>query len=312
MNISKKSFLTVGATLSLLTIWGCASSVPSEPIRVKATDSPEGVNVSWSPPAGESGGNVDTYVITANPGRISVEVPGRTLETTKEDLDKDVAYTFTVQAKNESGTSELSNSTTEVISAVEIISAEQSSPPIRVSAEAGNGIATVKWQPPENVEEVTAYTVISRPETRPMRVSPPDSEAVFEDLRNGISYTFVVIASTSEGPGEESLPSSPVIPVGVPDAPSNVKVEAGDGEATVSWAAPRSDGGAAVSRYLVESTPGRASARTSGNQSSVLIKNLRNGTEYVFTVTAVNEAGPGERSRPSRSTLVSDRANRSN
>ena len=310
MKISIKVFFTVFATISLFAILGCASSVPSEPIRVKATDSTEGVNVSWSPPAGESGGKVETYVVTANPGRISVEVPGRTLETTIKELDKDVAYTFTVQAKNESGASEVSKSTAKVIP--EPVPVEQESPPIRVSAEAGNGIATVKWQPPENVEEVTAYTVISKPETRPVRVSPPDSKAVFEDLRNGISYTFVVIPSTSNGPGEESLPSSPVTPVGVPDAPSNVKVKSGDGEATVNWTAPRSDGGATVSRYLIESTPGRASARTSGNQGSVLIKNLKNGTEYVFTVTAVNEVGPGEKSRPSRPTLVSDRANRSN
>ena len=310
MNISIKLFITFVATLSLLTLWGCASAIPSEPIRVKATDSTEGFNVSWSPPTGESGGKVESYVVTANPGRISVEVPGRTLETTIKDLDKDVAYTFTVQAKNESGASEVSKPTAKVIP--KPVAVEQESPPIRVSAEAGNGIATVKWQPPENVEEVTAYTVISKPETRPIRVSPPDSKAVFEDLRNGISYTFLVIPSTSNGPGEESLPSSPVTPVGVPDAPSNVKVKSGDGEATVSWAAPRSDGGAAVSRYLIESTPGRASARTSGDRGSVLIKNLKNGTEYVFTVTAVNEVGPGEKSRPSRSTLVSDRANRSN
>jgi len=76
-----------------------------------------------------------------------------------------------------------------------------------------------------------------------------------------------------------------------PDPPANVTATAGNGEATVSFNPPKSDGGSSITSYTVTSRPGRIKA--SGKQSPITVKGLTNGKTYTFTVTANNSVGTG-------------------
>ncbi len=82
----------------------------------------------------------------------------------------------------------------------------------------------------------------------------------------------------------------------MPDPPANVIATAGNGEATVSFKPPKSDGGSPIIRYTVTSHPGNITA--SGKQSPITLKGLTNGITYTFTVTAGNSVGtrPGSES----------------
>ena len=75
----------------------------------------------------------------------------------------------------------------------------------------------------------------------------------------------------------------------MPGPPANVIATAGNGEATVSFKPPKSDGGSPIIRYTVTSHPGNIAA--SGPQSPITIKGLTNGVTYTFTVTAGNSVG---------------------
>jgi hypothetical protein len=75
----------------------------------------------------------------------------------------------------------------------------------------------------------------------------------------------------------------------MPGVPTNVIATAGNGEATVSFNPPKSDGGSPIIRYTVTSHPGNITA--SGKQSPITMKGLTNGIIYTFTVTAGNSVG---------------------
>ncbi|MFZ0928318.1 MAG: fibronectin type III domain-containing protein [Syntrophobacteraceae bacterium] len=75
----------------------------------------------------------------------------------------------------------------------------------------------------------------------------------------------------------------------MPGPPTNVIATAGNGEATVSFNPPKSDGGSPIIRYTVTSHPGNIAAW--GKQSPITIKGLTNGVAYTFTVTASNSVG---------------------
>ncbi len=83
----------------------------------------------------------------------------------------------------------------------------------------------------------------------------------------------------------------------VPSAPQRVHAIAGDGTATLRWSPPPTDGGAGVEHYTVVSRPDARRCTTTA--TSCIVKALRNGTAYTFTVVAENAVGTGPASRAS-------------
>jgi serine protease AprX len=86
----------------------------------------------------------------------------------------------------------------------------------------------------------------------------------------------------------------------VPGAPTAAAATAGNSSASVSWKAPASDGGSAITGYTTTSSPGGKTCSTSGGLSCT-VTSLTNGTAYTFTVVARNAIGAGPPSAPSNS-----------
>lgn len=85
----------------------------------------------------------------------------------------------------------------------------------------------------------------------------------------------------------------------------------GRGSATVTWAAPLSDGGAAITGYTVTAADltnpandGKTFRPSPATATTCAITGLTVGDSYTFTVTAANAAGTGPASNPSNPVTV--------
>jgi hypothetical protein len=165
------------------------------------------------------------------------------------------------------------------------------SAPNSVVATAGNASASVTWHAAApNGHPVTGYTVTSTPGSQTCTTSGALT-CVVGGLTNGTSYTFKVKATNSAGTGSASAASNAVIPATVPGPPTGVSATPADGAAQVSWLAPASNGGKAITGYTVTASPGgRTCSASAALTCSVML--LANGTSYAFTVIATNPIGP--------------------
>lgn len=82
-------------------------------------------------------------------------------------------------------------------------------------------------------------------------------------------------------------------------APTAVSGTRGDRAVAVAWTAPASDGGSAISSYLVTAAPGGATCTATG-ATACTVEGLANGTRYTFTVQARNALGLGPASAKSK------------
>jgi len=76
----------------------------------------------------------------------------------------------------------------------------------------------------------------------------------------------------------------------VPDIPQNFNSIPGNGEVTLSWTAPASDGGSAITKFEVNRTGAETWVTAT---SPYTFTGLTNGTSYTFRVRAVNAIGNG-------------------
>lgn len=87
-----------------------------------------------------------------------------------------------------------------------------------------------------------------------------------------------------------------------PGAPSIGTATAGDGQVSVTFTAPVSNGGSAITTYTATANPGGTFGTCAGPAAcTASVTGLTNGTAYTFTVTATNSIGTGPSSGVSNS-----------
>jgi hypothetical protein len=256
--------------------------------------------VAFTAPASDGGSTILSYTATSNPGGLTGTVnqsgSGSVLVT---GLTNGTAYTFTVTATNAIGTSIPSDASNSVTPAT------VPDAPVIGTATPGNGEATVSFTAPafDGGAAITSYTATSNPGGFTGTVNQAGSGSiVVVGLTNGTPYTFTVTATNAVGTSAASAASNSTTPASVPDAPVIGTATAGNAEATVSFTAPASNGGSAITSYTATSTPGGLTGTVNQSGSgSIVVTGLTNGTAYTFTVTATNAIGTSADSDPSNS-----------
>ncbi len=264
--------------------------------------------LSWSVPQGTSGAQASGYNVyegTAPGHELSTPVNGSTPITSTgyavTGLTNGTRYYFEVTALNPAG----EGAPTAEASAVP---AAPPGAPVAVFATAGTAQVSLSWAPPTSNggAQVSSYnvylsTTAGLQGTKMAQV--PGTSYTATGLQAGAPYFFEVTAVNASGEGPPSVqvtatPTTLAPPpsTGPPGAPGSVLATAGNGQVSLSWSPPTSNGGAQVSSYNVylSTTPGSQGARlavvtTTGYTATGLL----DGTTYYFEMTAANTAGEG-------------------
>lgn len=268
------------------------------------------VNVRWTAlaDADDSLGGLPfaRYTATSIPGGFSCTTTVRTDDScVVTGLTNGTSYTFTVTASNTGATSAPSLASAPVTP----VATGRPSPPLNVVASPGFEQASVSWTAPssQGTSGITQYLVRSfnantnaADDTCSVSGIPPATTCVVTNLTNSTPYYFVVTAINASGSSLPSVPSAAVTPGAIvtPGAPTGVTAVAGVGAASVTWVAPSSTGGSAITGYTVTSNPGGRTCTTTGSLTCS-VTGLTGGTSYTFTVTATNSSGTGPASAAS-------------
>lgn len=259
--------------------------VPSAPLNLIASSTASGsASVAFDVPTSTGGAAISNYVITSIPAGGSGS--GSTSPIAVSGLIDGVEYTFTLVAQNSAGGSPASAPS----NAVTPVGAPGAPTNIVASYIAGTTEASIAFDAPANDGGVaiTDYTVTSNPVG--LTASGPASPLVVTGLSMNQAYTFTVVANNGTT-SEASAASNSITTISVvPSAPLNLVASSNaSGSASVAFDVPASDGGDAITNYVITSIP--AGGTGSGSTSPITVLGLTNGTSYTFTVVAQNSAG---------------------
>ena len=183
---------------------------------------------------------------------------------------------------------------------VRLVVRDRPEPPTGVSVMAtGAGSALVTFQPgSDNGAPLTSFTLTDV--TSGQTFSCAVASCPVSGLANGVKHSFTVVAHNDAGSSDPSAASAEVLVDMRPERPGSPTVTAGDGRATVTWTAPRTEG-SAITGYTVFVQPTGQTLQVGAPTTTLDLTGLTNGTAYLVSVQAHNNAEePSETSDPTQ------------
>jgi hypothetical protein len=175
--------------------------------------------------------------------------------------------------------------------------------PTGLTAVPGNGQVTLAWAAPASTggTAITGYRVSISPPGGPEKSTdiPIASSYTVAGLTNGTTYNFTIAAVNAAGASPPSNAAG-AVPATTPDAPTRLKAVPGNVQVTLTWTAPASTGGAAVTGYHVSWGTGPQDSVDVSATTRYTVPSLTNGTRYAFTVIAVTPVGASPPSNVAR------------
>ena len=263
-------------------------SVPSAPTDVQVTRVFGGITVSWTAPTLNGGTAITGYTVTASPNDASGAV---TCSWTTSDgaLTCDVTgvsntanYSIVVVATNSVGDSAASASaSTNGYSApgaptISAIIPGNTTLTLSITPGTTGGLSRTDYV--YSLDNGVTYTSFGTA-TGPFLIT---------GLANGTTYRVSVAAVNDLGTGTFSSRANGV-PATVPSAPRWLHGVRGSTTATLLWNPSASNGGSAITSYLVSDLHGHTCTTST---TTCTVSGLSNGISYVFYVVAYNSRGP--------------------
>ena len=271
------------------TVTATPATTPSAPLVLEATPGDGEVMLTWLEPENNGGAAIERYEYRVD-GRgdwIGTEL---NRQVTVTGLTNGQAYEFEVRAVNAQGEGDATATVMET-------PAETPSAPLMLEAMPGNGEVTLTWGAPSSTggSDLTRYEY--RIDGRGDWIGTEMKlQITVTGLTNGRRYGFEVRAVNAHGAGETAAVTA--TPALTPSAPRDLAATPGDGEVTLSWIAPSSDGGPSITgyeyRYRIGHEGSWADWLDNGTNRRVTVTGLTSGRPYGFEVRAVNPHGAGE------------------
>jgi titin len=269
-----------------------AGTVPTAPSIGAVTRGNNSASVAFS--ANANGGNPITgftVTCTSSDGGTTRSASGASSPINVTTLSNGNTYTCTVVATNISGNSAASFQTNSFIAAA------TPSAPVISNVTRGPNSAIVTFATTANGDPITSNTVTCTSSNAGVTktASGASSPITVASLTNAKTYTCTVTSTNTFGTSPASAASASFVAATTASAPVISAVTHTSGSASVSFTAPTSNGGAAITSYTVTctSTNGGATKTASGTKSPTVVTALTVGKTYTCKVAAVNAIGTG-------------------
>src|SRR5438093_9923924 len=270
------------------------TTVPSAPLNLQATGGTGKIILTWQAPSSNGGSAITGYKIyrsTSSGTETGYVSLGNVTSYTNTGLTNGITYFYKVRAVNSVGISPLSNETSATPIGTPFT-------PLNLQATGGTGKIILTWQAPSSNggSAITGYKIYrstsSGTETGYVSLGNVTSYTN-TGLTNGITYFYKVRAVNSVGISPLSNETS-ATPIGTPFTPLNLQATGGTGKIILTWQAPSSNGGSAITGYKIyrSTSSGTETGYVSlGNVTSYTNTGLTNGITYFYKVRAVNSVG---------------------
>ncbi len=278
-------------------------TAPSAPTLNGATAGNGSVTLAWSAPTSNGGSAITGYKVyraTSSGGETLLTTLGNVTSWTDTGASNGTTYYYKVTALNAVGEGIASNEKSATPFAV------APSAPTLNSATPGTDTVALAWSAPgsNGGSAITGYRIY--------RGTSSGGETLLTTLGNvtswtdsgltsGTTYYYMVTALNSAGESVASNERSatPTAAATVPGAPTLTGASVGKHGVALTWKAPASNGGSAITQYRVyraTTSGGETLIATLGNVTSWTDSGASSGTTLYYEVTAVNAVGESARS----------------
>ena len=286
-----------------------SAMAPVSPTALKALGGNGQVSLSWIAPSSNGGSpiaNYNLYRSTSSGMETFLVKIGNVTSYTDSGLANGKTYFYKVTAANSAGESAQSNEASAIPKAPATV---PSAPTNLVATAESQSQISLSWQPPSSNgnSDITGYMVersTNSGTTWSEIVPNTGSNATsFSDpgLAAGTTYSYRVSAINSVGtspPSNVSSATTASSTAGIPSPPTGlVATPASYSQINLSWVAPSSDGGYAISGYVIERSANGGSTwsavvpDTGTTTTSFSDSGLAAGKTYLYRVSATNSMG---------------------